>query len=75
MTEQEQDGPWFTDHSNLVLLTAWMAEDGTYDADDVARAVEKPWDYGREFVQAVLAQDEDSEQSEEDVKAQYGILY
>jgi hypothetical protein len=39
---------WHEVHSNLVTLTAWMAEHG-YSAEAIAYAVEKPWKYEDEF--------------------------
>jgi hypothetical protein len=46
--------PWYQDHRNLVLLTAWMA-DNDYPPKDIAYAVEKPWKHEDEFKQAVEA--------------------
>lgn len=45
--------PWYADHANLVLLTAYMAVSG-YDASEVARAVEKPWSYADDFALATV---------------------
>ena len=36
-------------HADLVRLTRWMAEQGTYTADDIAYAVEKPWKHDDEL--------------------------
>lgn len=47
--------PWFADHSNIVTLTSWMAENG-YDPDDIAYAVEKPWKFEEEFLDALQEQ-------------------
>jgi hypothetical protein len=52
----ENDSPdptpgWWTDYSNIITLTAWMA-DNDYPVSEVARAVEKPWSYGVEFLAA-----------------------
>ena len=47
--------PWFTDHSNLVTLTSYMADNG-YNAEDIAYAVEKPWKYEDVFAEAIVAQ-------------------
>lgn len=44
--------PWFADHSNIVTLTAWLADSG-FSAEDVAYAVEKPWKFEAEFLLAV----------------------
>lgn len=43
---------WFEDYSNIVLLTAWLAEN-KYSADVIAYAVEKPWKFEDEFLEAV----------------------
>lgn len=42
---------WYGDHSNLVMLTAWLADHGR-DAQEVAYAVEKPWDFEEEYREA-----------------------
>jgi hypothetical protein len=42
---QEQ---WYADWRNIVTLTSWMANN-SYDASDVAYAVEKPWKFEEEF--------------------------
>lgn len=39
---------WFTDHANLILLTAHLADTG-HKAKTIAYAVEKPWKYEAEF--------------------------
>jgi hypothetical protein len=52
-----QDERWFADYANIVTLTAWLAENN-YDADEVARAVEKPWNYEMEFLAAKYDLDE-----------------
>lgn len=43
--------PWWTDHSNLSLLTEWLAEND-YPASNIAYAVTKPWKYTEEFERA-----------------------
>jgi hypothetical protein len=46
-----QESKWWETHDNLVTLTAWMAEN-QFEASEVARAVEKPWNYTDEFMSA-----------------------
>jgi hypothetical protein len=41
-------------HEDLVILTAWMVENG-YEASDIAYAVEKPHKYADELAQAKAA--------------------
>ena len=41
-------------YDDLVLLTAWMAAEG-YTPNDIAYAVEKPWKWAEELVQAKAA--------------------
>ena len=48
---------WFSNHDNLVTLTAWMAENN-FAAKDIAYAVEKPWKYEAEFYAASYDLDE-----------------
>jgi hypothetical protein len=43
-------------HDDLVVLTAWMADNG-YTAEEVAYAVEKPWKFDRELWDARVALD------------------
>ena len=43
---------WFEKYTNIVLLTAWMAQN-FHEAEAVAYAVEKPWKFENEFRQAV----------------------
>jgi hypothetical protein len=43
---------WWMDHTNLVTLTSWLADNG-WDASEVAYAVEKPWKYEEEWKAAV----------------------
>lgn len=43
---------WWRDHDALVTLTAYMAETQG-DAKAIAHAVEKPWHYADEYVQAL----------------------
>jgi len=43
---------WWEDYSNIVILTGFMA-DQDYPVSEVARAVEKPWNYSTEFVAAI----------------------
>lgn len=50
-TEDALSEGWYTNHENLVTLAYWMADHG-YNADDMARMIEKPWSYGSEFIQA-----------------------
>ena len=40
---------WYTDHDNLVLMTAWLADRSGTTALTVAYAVEKPWKYEGDF--------------------------
>jgi hypothetical protein len=47
---------WWRDHDNLVLLTAWLAENGR-SGGEVAYAVEKPWKYEDEFDEAAKEQE------------------
>ena len=42
---------WYEKHDNIILLTAWMADNG-FPAKEVAYAVEKPWKFADEFQQA-----------------------
>ena len=58
--------PWFTDHSNIVTLTSYLADHG-YDAADVAYAVEKPWKFEDEFLLAV-EEVVGGEQEDEDIE-------
>ena len=44
--------PWYQDHTNLVRLV-WHMAANDYPADEVARAVEKPWCYEADFKLAV----------------------
>lgn len=44
---------WCDVHDNLVLLTRWLA-DAHYGGSGVADAVEKPWNYDREFICAKM---------------------
>jgi hypothetical protein len=44
--------PWFGDHSNIVTLVSYMADNG-YNAQDIAYAVEKPWKYEDVFLSAI----------------------
>jgi hypothetical protein len=48
MQNTDTEQPWFTDHANLVLLTAHLADTG-HTAKTIAYAVEKPWKYEAEF--------------------------
>lgn len=57
--------PWFSDHSNLVTLTSYMAANG-YTAEELAYAVEKPWKYEDEFLQALTLELNNSEEDYED---------
>lgn len=50
----DAQGNWFTRRDNLVTLTSWLAANG-HSAKDIARAVEKPWDYEPEFRTAAAA--------------------
>ena len=45
---------WFDKPTAVAVLTAWMAREG-YDAGEVARAVEKPWNYRDEAERAGVA--------------------
>lgn len=44
-------GGWYGNHENLVTLVHWMAGHG-YNATEVADAVEKPWKFAEEFIEA-----------------------
>lgn len=57
---------WFTDHSNIVTLTAYLAAEG-YDGKDIAYAVEKPWKYEIEFLDAIAWQ-LDNEQEDDGIE-------
>ena len=46
--------PWWHRHANVSLLARWMADNG-HSADEVARAVEKPWNYEDLFTKARAA--------------------
>jgi len=48
----EKELRWFQDYKNMILLTRWMADEGLASADAIARAVEKPWNYTEEFLDA-----------------------
>ena len=39
------------DYDDLIILTSWMVFEG-YDADNIAEAVRKPWDWADELEQA-----------------------
>lgn len=51
MTQDKTEDRWWESHDNLVLLTAWMAEQD-YLPSVIADAVEKPWQWGTEFAAA-----------------------
>lgn len=57
--------PWFADHSNIVTLTSYLADHG-YSANDVAYAVEKPWKFEDEFLEAVSELVGNGEESDQD---------
>lgn len=48
------EAKWWETHDNIVTLTSWMA-DNYYEAKVVAHAVEKPWNYTEEYLQALDA--------------------
>lgn len=57
---------WWDDHSNLVTLTSWMADQDAYSAHDIAYAVEKPWKYEEEYREAVAEIERDHALKETD---------
>ena len=48
---------WHYTYDNIITLTGWMAENG-YPVSEVARAVEKPWNYEAEYLAAELEMDD-----------------
>jgi hypothetical protein len=57
-------------HDDIVLLTAYMAEEG-YPASEVAYAVEKPWKYIEELVKAQAERDEEGSREILPLEQQY----
>ena len=43
---------WFQDYKNIVMLTAFMAENDA-EPGEIAEAVEKPWKYTEMFEEAL----------------------
>jgi hypothetical protein len=43
---------WFQDYKNMILLTRWMADEDGATGSEIADAVEKPWKYEEEFLNA-----------------------
>jgi len=52
---QGSDRPWYVQHEHIVLLINWMCDNESIPRSEIARAVEKPWNYEDEYREALEA--------------------
>lgn len=53
--DKAYDARWWDTHDNVSITAYWMADEGGFEANEIAHLVEKPWKYTREWLMAEAA--------------------